>query len=80
MPVDKNAEQRLRQALEANPEDATLHNDLGNELLALGQTAEALESYETALRVLFALDQEAVRAVGMPSTELLDWQSDEVDE
>ena len=52
MPVDKNAEQRLRQALEANPEDATLHNDLGNELLALGQTAEALESYETALRLM----------------------------
>jgi glutamyl-tRNA reductase len=38
------------------------------------------ESYETALRVLFALDQEAVRAVGMPSTELLDWRSDEVSE
>jgi glutamyl-tRNA reductase len=37
------------------------------------------DSYETALRVLFALDQEAVRAVGMPSTELLDWR-DEVGE
>ena len=37
------------------------------------------DSYETALRVLFALDQEAVRAVGTPSTELLDWR-DEVGE
>ena len=52
MPVDKNAEERLRQAVEANPEDATLHNDLGNELLALGQTAEAIKSYQTALRLM----------------------------
>ena len=35
------------------------------------------DSYETALRVLFALDQEAVRAVGMPSPDLLEWRSEE---
>lgn len=52
MPVDKTAERRLRQALEANPQDAALHNDLGNELLSLGETAAAVECYRTAIGLL----------------------------
>ncbi len=52
MPVDKTAERRLRQALEENPDDATLHNDLGNELLSLGQIADAIESYRTAIELM----------------------------
>jgi tetratricopeptide (TPR) repeat protein len=52
MPVDKTAERRLREALEANPEDGTLHNDLGNELLSLGETAAAIECYRTAIGLM----------------------------
>lgn len=52
MPVDKTAERRLRQALEANPDDATLHNDLGNELLSLGQIADAIDAYRTAIGLM----------------------------
>ena len=41
---------RLRAALRRDPENAALHNDLANRLLALGRNGEALTRYRTALR------------------------------
>lgn len=49
--VWKEAEYRLRQAIELKPEDARLHNNLGIVLEAQGKLKEALNEYKKALSI-----------------------------
>lgn len=46
-----DAEAAFRQALEADPDNATAHLNLGSVRVQLGRTQDALKSYETALRL-----------------------------
>lgn len=55
----REAEYRLRQALELNPKDARLYNNLGVALEAQGKLAEAHAAYEEAVKL--APENEAFR-------------------